>query len=78
MDFKFADEDFFDFEIIDNTDSLRLSIELHYEYKNQGFTPQEFYEYLTGIHSINIDDWSDAVIKLSSYISSMEVSKSVH
>ena len=78
MNFKFTDEDNFDFEIIDNTDSLRLSIELHYEYKNQGFTPQEFYEYLTGKYSINIDDWSDAVIKLSSYISSMEVSKSVH
>ena len=47
---EFTDADFFDYEIIDNTDSLRLSIELHYEYKNQGFTPQEFYEYLTGIY----------------------------
>ena len=58
--------------------SLNLAIELHYKYRIQGFKPQEFYFYITGLSSPHVYDWSDAVIKVKNFIDEKEFSNAIH
>ena len=61
-----------------NSTSLNLAIELHYEYRSKGFKPNEFYEYLTGFSAEDIENWSDAVIKLTNFIDEKDISNESH
>ena len=59
--------------------SIAIAVELHFKYRKDGFTPDEFYSYITGFHPINkIDNWSDAVMKLASFFEEKQASYAIH
>ena len=59
--------------------SLAISVELHFKYRHDGFTPSEFYSYITGNHSTNqIQNWSDAVMQLALFLEQKQSSYEIH
>ena len=59
--------------------SLAISVELHFKYRQDGFTPTEFYSYITGSHLHNkIQNWSDAVMQLALFLEQQRSSNAVH
>ena len=66
------------FENYQSNHSLGLAVELHHKYRVQGFKPEEFYFYITGLSVPSINSWSDAVIKLAYFIDEREISNAIN
>tara|TARA_B100001027_G_scaffold114631_1_gene79115 strand:+ start:314 stop:559 length:246 start_codon:yes stop_codon:yes gene_type:complete len=59
--------------------SVAMSIELHFKYRKEGFTPTEFYSYITGKYTKNnIENWSDAVMQLALFFEQIRTSNAIH